>query len=144
MGWLLEPAVLGALAAASVLLFVASIVGVPFFLVRMPSDYFSRRERNRLGLDVPTRARWRRAAELAKNLLGILLLVAGVAMLVLPGQGVLTLFVALLLVDFPGKRKLQRRIVARPRVLGAINALRRRAGQPPLERELLIKGRRSD
>ena len=63
----------------------------------------------------------------------LLLLAAGVVMLLAPGQGLLTIMVALLFLDFPGKRRLQRRIVASPRVLRALNAMRRRAGQPPLQ-----------
>ena len=75
------------------------------------------------------------SVRLAKNGLGVVLLAAGIAMLVLPGQGLLTLVVALILLDFPGKRRLQRRIVYAPRVLAALNALRRRAGREPLEPE---------
>jgi hypothetical protein len=52
-------------------------------------------------------------------------------MLVLPGQGVLTLCVSLFLLDFPGKRRLERRILGYPPVLHALNRLRTRAGQPP-------------
>jgi hypothetical protein len=133
--------VLGVLAIGSVVLFVASAVGVPFFIVRMPPDYFSRRERRRLGLPQSAPSRWWWVARISKNALGVLLLTAGVVMLVLPGQGVATLFVALLLLDFPGKRRLQRRIIAVPQVLRSLNRLRARAGQPPLARDELTRGR---
>ena len=139
--WLCEPAVLGALAIGSVVLFVASAVGVPYFVVRMPADYFSRRERRRFGLKGRARSKWQTVARVVQNVLGVWLLLAGVAMLVLPGQGIATLVVALLLLDFPGKRRLQRRIVSVPHVLRALNALRARAGQPPLLREELTRGR---
>ncbi len=66
-----------------------------------------------------------------KNLLGLLLIAGGVLMLVLPGQGLLTLLLGVLLVDFPGKLELERRLVARPRVLRALNWLRRKTGRPP-------------
>ena len=110
---------------ASVVLFVLGIVGVPFFLARLPADYLSREE-------PPTTGPWRFLLRVAKNLLGALLIVLGVLMLVLPGQGLLTLLVGLLLVDFPGKRRIVRRILGAPRVLAVVNALRRRWNRPPL------------
>jgi hypothetical protein len=68
-----------------------------------------------------------------KNIVGAILLVLGIGMFVLPGQGVLTVIVALGLLDFPGKRRLQRRLVSAGPILRAINALRARAGRPRLE-----------
>jgi hypothetical protein len=69
----------------------------------------------------------------AKNLLGILLALAGLVMLVVPGQGLLTLVAGLMLVDFPGKYRLERWLATRPPVWRSINWLRRRAGREPLE-----------
>jgi hypothetical protein len=69
-----------------------------------------------------------------KNLLGAVLIVAGLLMLVVPGQGLLTIAVGLALTDFPGKFRLERWIVKRPSVWRTINWLRRRAGREPLER----------
>jgi hypothetical protein len=67
-----------------------------------------------------------------KNVLGLVFVLAGVAMLVLPGQGILTILIGLSLMNFPGKRTLERRFVQQPMVLQAINWMRRKAGQPPL------------
>jgi hypothetical protein len=69
---------------------------------------------------------------MVKNLLGALLLVAGILMLVLPGQGILTILAALALLDFPGKRHIEMSILHIPMLLRSINWLRRRAGQAPL------------
>ncbi len=129
---LLHPHVLAAIGIGSVLMFALSAVGVPWFVARLPVDYFSRRERQKLGMPDIERPRWALALRFGRNLIGLLLLLAGVAMLVLPGQGLLTLLVALLLLDFPGKRRLERRIIASRPVLRAVNALRRRAGRPPM------------
>ncbi|MFO8032450.1 MAG: PGPGW domain-containing protein [Desulfohalobiaceae bacterium] len=65
-----------------------------------------------------------------KNLLGIVLVLAGLAMLVLPGQGLLSIILGLALTNFPGKFKLQRRLVGYPSVLNSLNWLRRRFGRP--------------
>ena len=59
-------------------------------------------------------------------------LVAGVAMLVLPGQGLLTILIGLMLISFPGKRGLERRIVGRPTILRILNGMRARRSLPPL------------
>ena len=64
---------------------------------------------------------------------GVALLIAGLIMLVGPGQGLLTLIVAIGLLDLPGKRKLQRKLLFRPRVLKLVNGLRERAGRDALE-----------
>ncbi|MFG0284035.1 MAG: PGPGW domain-containing protein [Phycisphaerales bacterium JB039] len=68
----------------------------------------------------------------AKNVLAWLLVVAGIAMLALPGQGLLTIAVGLVLADGPGKRRIERAVLGRPGVLRRVNALRRRAGRRPL------------
>ena len=130
---LLSPGVLIALAVISIVSFVASLVGVPYFLTRLPVDYFSRHERQVLGLPLGTVSRPRRAFRVLKNLFGLVLLLLGILMLVLPGQAILTLLVALFFLDFPGKHRLERWVVRRPLVLRSINALRRRAGREPLE-----------
>ena len=53
-------------------------------------------------------------------------------MLALPGQGVLTILAGLALLDFPGKRALELKILKRPSILGAVNWLRERRGREPL------------
>ena len=60
--------------------------------------------------------------------LGALLSLPGI-----PGQGLLTILIGLILLDFPGKRGLERRLVSRPSVLAAINRLRARFGRPAME-----------
>jgi hypothetical protein len=67
-----------------------------------------------------------------KNLLGCLFVVAGLLMLVLPGQGLLSILIGIILLDFPGKYSVERWLISRPPVLHTVNWLRRRAGRPPL------------
>ncbi len=130
--WLLEPAVLGALVGGSVVFFVLNVVGIPWFLARVPEDYFSRQERSELGIERGPIEPWRLAIRGLKNAVGVFLFLAGVAMLFLPGQGILTILAATMLVDFPGKRRIQRRILRWGPVLTGVNGLRRRAGRRPL------------
>jgi hypothetical protein len=69
---------------------------------------------------------------LVKNTFGAVFLLAGFLMLFLPGQGILTMLIGLSLIDFPGKRVLEARLIGRPSLLHAINRVRARFGKPPL------------
>ena len=69
---------------------------------------------------------------ISKNALGSLFIVAGLAMLVLPGQGIITTVVGLLLIDFPGKFGLERWLARRRPLMRWINWIRSRSGRPPL------------
>ena len=116
---------------ASIVTFLGSLLALPFLIGVLPADYF-------VGRKAPP-TRWRvehpvgRLVVLTvKNLLGAVLLVMGVAMLVLPGQGLLTILAALVLLNFPGKRRLEIALVRRPRVFRALNWIRRRGKHPPL------------
>jgi hypothetical protein len=116
----------------SLAMLVGGIIAVPILLARLPSDYFAR------PVPPPASGRGRhpllRASLRAiKNLLGAVLLAAGIAMLILPGQGVLTILLGLSLLEFPGKRRLEIAIVRRPAVRKAIDWIRARRGRPPLE-----------
>lgn len=67
-----------------------------------------------------------------KSVIGIVLLVTGIAMLVLPGQGMLTILVGISLLNFPGKRKLELSIIRERHILKTINWIRAKAKQDPI------------
>lgn len=132
--WLANPEwndALGWLLFGSVVMFVGSVLLLPLVIVRLPADYFTRSE---LPAD-SWRARhgvMRLILRVLKNALGLVLAVLGLVMIFTPGQGLVALLVGLSLLDVPGKRKVEVAIIGRPGVLRAINALRARAGRPPL------------
>ena len=123
-------------ASAGMLLISALLI--PVLIARMPADFYSENNHRRRLFE--SRPMVRIAFLAVKNVLGGILLVAGIAMLVLPGQGILTILAALALLDFPGKRALELRIIRRPSVLKSINWLRHRAGREPL----FVDGPQSD
>jgi hypothetical protein len=88
----------------------------------LPPDFLTAGDREKHSMA------WR----VVRNVLGVLLVLLGVAMLLLPGQGLITLMVGVLLVDFPGKQRLVQRVLGRPKVLKAVNKLRAKRGSPPL------------
>ncbi len=124
--------VVAAMVGVSAVLFVVSVVAVPWVLVRLRADYFVEERPPTLGVwaERPAWMRW--VWRGVKNGLGLVLVLGGVLMLVLPGQGLLTLAVGLGLLEFPGKRRLERWLVSKRAVHGPINGLRRRLGRGPL------------
>lgn len=105
-----------------------SMLAIPWMLVRLPRDYFNAPSRPPRW---PGPMTWMIAA--ARNLLALVMLLAGIAMLVLPGQGVLTILIALMVSSFPGKYRVERAIMRRRSILKAVNWIRRRNGTPPLD-----------
>ncbi|HEX7080069.1 MAG TPA: PGPGW domain-containing protein [Gammaproteobacteria bacterium] len=119
------------LVAISVVSLLIGALLVPAMIVRIPPDYFLPRRRRRLAAGGRHPAA-KVALAAAKNGLGALLLLVGVALLFLPGQGLLTLLAGLTIMDYPGKYAFERWLVRRPRVLPALNWLRARYGRRPL------------
>jgi hypothetical protein len=116
------------LAVVAAVSLVLPAVLLPIVVVRLPADYFVASRRELAAERSPAAWLW----FVLRNLLGIALLGAGIALLFLPGQGVLTMFAGLLLLDVPGKRAVELRIVRRPAILAEINALRAKHGKAPL------------
>jgi hypothetical protein len=141
MEWLATPidwarsnqALLWWLVAGSVALFLLTPVAVAWAIVRLPDDYFVSKRRKPLE-SWQHRPVLRRTLLVGKNVVGIALLVAGVMMLLVPGQGLLTIVAGLILLDFPYKFMLERRLATQRHVWRSINWLRKRFGRPALER----------
>lgn len=110
---------------ASILLVLALL---PLVVVRLPADYFDPVRPSA----PPPRSVWGWIGRVLRNVLGWLFVLVGVALLLLPGQGLLTMLIGLMMVDFPGKRGVERRILARPAILRVVNRMRERRGRPPL------------
>ena len=117
-------------AVSSVFMFVGTLIAIPVILMRLPADYF----------DVRIPRPWmenhnpvlRLIGHVVKNVVGAIFLFAGFLMLFLPGQGVLTMLIGLSLIEFPGKRRVEAKIVGQSTVLSTINAMRAKFDKPPL------------
>lgn len=114
----------------SLAMLVTTLVVFPFVIARLPARYFAERSRPALRPQ-HVLVHWIFLA--FKNLLGLALAIAGLLLLVLPGQGLLTLIIGLAIMNYPGKFELERWLVRRPRVLPTLNWLRRRFGAPPFD-----------
>ncbi|MEW4526167.1 PGPGW domain-containing protein [Maioricimonas sp. JC845] len=142
--WLkLDPRLAWWFAAFSVLTFFGTLLLLPVLLVRIPADYFVRESPppDSFRAEHPL-VRW--TIRIIKNLVGAMFVVAGVAMLVLPGQGILTILIGITLLDLPGKRRLELALLRREKVLKGINWMRRRAHRPPLVLPARVRQERED
>lgn len=128
----LHQALLWWLSALSVLMFVGSLIAVPWLVVRIPSDYFTRPPHHLVDRWKDRHPALRIVLLSLKNFCGVVLVLAGIAMLVLPGQGILTIVVGLFCLDFPGKFALEQRLVQERHVAHALNWIRAKAHHPPL------------
>jgi ABC-type amino acid transport system permease subunit len=123
---------LWAAGVTSFVIFLATLIGLPFIIIKLPDNYLTssrdhslRRYVKGTPFDLPYR--------IAKNLLGVVLVLAGIAMLVLPGQGLLAIVVGLSLIKFPGKQRAIRAIVTQESILKSANWIREKAGKEPLQ-----------
>lgn len=127
------------LTVTSIVAFFATLIIVPWFVIRIPSDYFSDSNIERRRMPWPNRHPLVRRILLAgRNVLGYVFIVIGTAMLVLPGPGILTIVVGIILLNFPGKYRLERWMVGRRPVMRSINWLRRLAKKAPIVLEELV------
>ena len=119
---------LGALSLVTLLL---SLLFLPWLLARIPPDYF-------IDAKHPPVKQQNHSILIAsiifilRNVIGAILIVAGILMLVLPGQGLLTLFAGVMICDFPGKYRFEYYLIRLPKMLVAINWFRAKAGAMPL------------
>lgn len=125
---LLEPyhSVLFWIGVVSAVFFVFSIALLPWIIGKIPVNYF--RTHHEIHWHDMLRPR-----SIIRNLIGLPVFIAGILMLVLPGQGLLTMMVGLGIMIYPGKFLAERWVVRRQGVLHALNWLREKRGVPPLE-----------
>lgn len=101
-------------------------------MINIPADYFSSNYDPQFMPGKPWILRW--SAVILKNILGVILVLLGIALSLpgIPGQGFLTILLGLIMLDIPGKRPIEARIIKRPSVHKSIDKLRARFDKPPL------------
>lgn len=112
--------------------FSLSLAMIALVMVKIPENYFSSHYQRDFLPGSPFLVRW--GAVILKNVLGIILILIGIVLSLpgVPGQGLLTILLGLIMLDIPGKRPLEAKIIQRPAVLAAINNLRAKYKKPPL------------
>lgn len=112
------------------LIFVLSLLLMPFLLGKIPKDYFSQKY-----VKKPKEKTLMAAIKtFFLSVLGVVLVLLGIIMLVTPGQGVVSIVLGLFLLEFPGKRSLELKMISHDTTFKALNWLRNKANKPPFER----------
>jgi len=102
-------------------------------LVKLPADHFSKSRKTEFWSGPRP---WLHAAKvIGKNIAGVLLVALGIVLSLpgVPGQGLLTVLLGIMLLDFPGRHRLEQKLLSRPSIVNAINKLRERFEKPPLQ-----------
>jgi hypothetical protein len=112
--------------------FGLSFLAIGIVVVKVPENYFSSHYERDFLPGSPFLIRW--GAVILKNILGVILVIIGIILSLpgVPGQGVLTILIGLIMLDIPGKRPFEARIIKRPVILSTINNLRAKYNKPPL------------
>jgi len=118
------------LGTLSFIIFIFSLLTIKWLVALIPSDYFIKKNNSKFRSDYPI---FWLTSIIIKNLVGYTLIVGGILMLVLPGQGLFTIFVGLMLSNYPGKFYIERKFIAIPSVLSAINWLRKKSNTPSIK-----------
>ena len=113
--------------------FLINLAIVSFILVKLPANYFSKSRKTKFWSG--PRPLLHAAGVIGKNIGGALLVALGIVMSIpgVPGQGLLTVLLGIMFLDFPGKHRLEQKLLSRPSIVKAINRLRARFGKKPLE-----------
>ena len=113
--------------------FLINLGIVSFILVKLPADHFSKNRKTKFWAG--PRPAIHAAKVIGKNIAGVLLVALGVVLSLpgVPGQGLLTVLLGIMLLDFPGRHRLEQKLLSKPSIVNTINRLRERFDEPPLQ-----------
>ena len=114
------------LTISTIVTFLGSIILIPVLIINLSPDYFTKKRESLYHYKHPF---IRYSVLILKNILGYILILLGVAMLFLPGQGLLSIAVGILFINFPGKKKLEYKFFSNKKIGGIVNLIRRRANK---------------
>ncbi|MBN2279161.1 MAG: hypothetical protein JXQ65_01125 [Candidatus Marinimicrobia bacterium] len=114
----------------SVITFLGSIILIPFLIINLSPDYFSGKKKSLYLYKHPL---IRYIILILKNVMGFLLIIMGIVMLFIPGQGLLSIAIGLLFINFPGKKKLEYKFFTNAKIASVINHIRSRAGKNEID-----------
>lgn len=113
--------------------FLINLAIVSVILVKLPADHFKKNRKTKFWAG-PSPA-LNAAKVIGKNIAGVLLVGLGIVLSLpgIPGQGLLTILLGIMLLDFPGRERLEQKLLSKPTIVNTINRLRGKFGKPPLE-----------
>ena len=114
----------------STILFLLSLLGLSWLISMIPYNYFVDEKRVSF-IKMKNPLMWL-LIMILKNAIGLALILCGILMLILPGQGVLTIITGLIFLDYPGKFRFERLLVKNKLILNSMNWIRRKLDKPDL------------
>tara|TARA_B100001094_G_C18131523_1_gene772557 strand:- start:1198 stop:1563 length:366 start_codon:yes stop_codon:yes gene_type:complete len=118
------------LVTISLFVFIFSLVSIKWLVALIPTNYFVKKNNSKSKKEYSFL--WLLSI-VFKNIIGYTLILGGILMLVLPGQGLFTIFIGLVLSNYPGKYNIERKFISIPSVLRTVNWLRKKSNKAPLE-----------
>ena len=116
----------------SVSTFIGSLLAIPWIIARLPANYFIR-HRQQVEERHERHPLMAKVILVTRNTIGFIFFLAGIAMLVLPGQGIITIVIGLSFMDFPKKHDVVDFLLHRPRVIKFLNWIRRKEKKTPFD-----------
>ena len=113
----------------SLFVFLFSLLTIKWLVSLIPEDYFINKKDSKIKTN--NILIWY-IVLIFKNLIGYSLILGGIMMLVLPGQGLFTIIIGLMMSNYPGKYSIEKKFIAIPTILKSINWLRRKSNKPPI------------
>ena len=114
----------------SLFVFIFSLISIKWLVALIPEDYFINKKDSKIKNN--SLVAWYFFLIL-RNLVGYSLILGGIVMLVLPGQGLFTIIIGLILSNYPGKYYIEKKFIAIPSILKSINWLRKKSNKPPIK-----------
>lgn len=125
---LIQP-ILGWIVLLSLITFFVSLFLIPYLVGKLPTHCFLELPAERDRKPPPTISSV--FLFVLRNILAVILLLAGFIMLFIPGQGLLTIVLGLLLLSFPGKTRAVSRMVQNRSIQKSLNWIREKRGKKP-------------
>ncbi len=118
------------LATISLFVFIFSLVSIKWLVALIPTDYFVKKNISKSKKSYSLL--WLMSI-IVKNIIGYTLILGGILMLVLPGQGLFTILMGLILSNYPGKYTIEKKFISIPSILKTVNWLRKKSNKPRLK-----------
>ena len=114
----------------SLFVFIFSLISIKWLVALIPEDYFINKKDSKIKQIIFL---FGILVLIFKNVIGYSLILGGIMMLVLPGQGLFTIIIGLMMSNYPGKYSIEKKFIAIPTILKSINWLRKKSNKPPLK-----------
>jgi hypothetical protein len=115
---------------------IAYFIFISYIITQLDKRYFIPRQISDVDVSAPAHLtsvnrNLTKLVKMAKILVGVSFLLIGLVMLVLPGQGLITMLIGFSLLPFPGKNKVEQNILSLKSVRSSLNWIRIKANKEP-------------